>query len=259
MLRMQHPPAGLRNWQFAGSTALTCCCSAFAAAPLPLSLQKAAGRHYTYSYNGLDWSGSFPQCRGEKQSPVMLPASGAAGEMCLQHNLPPFTYICRTSASCIYTYNVPSSWCNCLELSPGPCCSPAFAARALQAPPAKASFSYGPPLQLENAAVINNGHTRQVAFPANFKSEVLIPVKGRWCPRVLGFATRCLRGIASVNVFSHLPAGVLCMLCCRSSAASWSIDLVPADLHGAGLLAASLKQMHAALKHIDDAPQTASG
>jgi hypothetical protein len=37
------------------------------------------------------------------------------------------------------------------------------------------SFSYG---KLANPAIINNGHTLQVALPADFKSDVLIPIRG---------------------------------------------------------------------------------
>jgi len=32
------------------------------------------------SYNGLEWPNTFPGCRGGKQSPVLLPASGAAAK-----------------------------------------------------------------------------------------------------------------------------------------------------------------------------------
>uniref|UniRef100_A0A383WA83 Carbonic anhydrase n=1 Tax=Tetradesmus obliquus TaxID=3088 RepID=A0A383WA83_TETOB len=39
-----------------------------------------SGVHFTYSYNGLNWPGEFEQCRGNKQSPILLPASGAAGK-----------------------------------------------------------------------------------------------------------------------------------------------------------------------------------
>ncbi|KAF6265506.1 alpha carbonic anhydrase [Scenedesmus sp. NREL 46B-D3] len=39
---------------------------------------KAAGGHYTYSYNGLDWVNDFPGCRGQKQSPVFLPSAREA-------------------------------------------------------------------------------------------------------------------------------------------------------------------------------------
>ncbi|KAF6265507.1 alpha carbonic anhydrase [Scenedesmus sp. NREL 46B-D3] len=87
---------------------------------------KAVGGHYTYSYNGQDWSSDFPMCRGQKQSPVFLPSAGAA-------------------------------------------------ARELQAPAAKATFSYG---KVTNPAIVNNGHTLQVVLPADFQSDVRIPVKG---------------------------------------------------------------------------------
>jgi hypothetical protein len=50
-----------------------------------------------------------------------------------------------------------------------------FAAQALQAPAAKSSFSYG---TVNNPTILNNGHTLQVPLPADFKSDVKIPVKG---------------------------------------------------------------------------------
>uniref|UniRef100_A0A383W6I3 Uncharacterized protein n=1 Tax=Tetradesmus obliquus TaxID=3088 RepID=A0A383W6I3_TETOB len=40
-----------------------------------------SGVHFTHAYNGLDWPGSFEACRGAKQSPILLPATGAAGKM----------------------------------------------------------------------------------------------------------------------------------------------------------------------------------
>eukprot|EP00882_Tetradesmus_deserticola_P008549 GHRQ01009014.1.p1 GENE.GHRQ01009014.1~~GHRQ01009014.1.p1 ORF type:complete len:334 (+),score=119.30 GHRQ01009014.1:69-1070(+) len=36
--------------------------------------------HFTYSYNGLDWPAEFETCRGKKQSPILLPTTGAAGK-----------------------------------------------------------------------------------------------------------------------------------------------------------------------------------
>ncbi len=69
----------------------------------------------------------FPTCRGKRQSPVLLPAAGAA-------------------------------------------------AKALGQPDAKSTFSYG---VLTNPKIVNNGHTLQVSLPANFKSDVKIPIKGR--------------------------------------------------------------------------------
>lgn len=68
----------------------------------------------------------FPTCRGKRQSPVLLPAAGAA-------------------------------------------------AKALGQPDAKSSFSYG---VLNNPKIVNNGHTLQVSLPADFKSDVKIPIKG---------------------------------------------------------------------------------
>lgn len=32
------------------------------------------------SYNGLDWGNSFDACKGSRQSPLLLPATGAGGE-----------------------------------------------------------------------------------------------------------------------------------------------------------------------------------
>ena len=69
---------------------------------------------------------SFPTCRGKRQSPVLLPAAGAA-------------------------------------------------AKALGQPDAKSTFSYG---ILTNPKIVNNGHTLQVSLPADFVSNVKIPVKG---------------------------------------------------------------------------------
>jgi carbonic anhydrase len=74
----------------------------------------------------MDWPNTFDGCRGNKQSPVLLPASGAA-------------------------------------------------AKALGQPDAKSSFSYG---TLSSAKITNNGHTLQVSLPADFKSDVKIPIKG---------------------------------------------------------------------------------
>jgi hypothetical protein len=74
----------------------------------------------------MDWPNTFEGCRGTKQSPVLLPASGVA-------------------------------------------------AKALGQPDAKSSFSYG---TLSNAKIVNNGHSLQVTLPADFTSDVKIPVKG---------------------------------------------------------------------------------
>jgi hypothetical protein len=49
------------------------------------------------------------------------------------------------------------------------------AAKALGQPDAKSSFVYG---TLNNAKIVNNGHTLQVTLPADFKSDVKIPIKG---------------------------------------------------------------------------------
>jgi hypothetical protein len=50
------------------------------------------------------------------------------------------------------------------------------AGKSLPSAGAKSSFSYG---KLSNPAIINNGHTLQVALPPDFKSEVLIPIRGK--------------------------------------------------------------------------------
>lgn len=68
-------------WQ-AGRSYLATAAAAFPFYLILPILQAKAGGHYDYSYNGLDWPGSFPQCRGKKQSPVMLPGTGAAGRVC---------------------------------------------------------------------------------------------------------------------------------------------------------------------------------
>eukprot|EP00775_Hariotina_reticulata_P003382 gene3382-3656_t len=34
-----------------------------------------AGGNYTYAYHGLDWGSNFPQCKGRRQSPLLLPAA----------------------------------------------------------------------------------------------------------------------------------------------------------------------------------------
>uniref|UniRef100_A0A383W3S8 Carbonic anhydrase n=1 Tax=Tetradesmus obliquus TaxID=3088 RepID=A0A383W3S8_TETOB len=115
-----------------------------------------AGGHYDYSYNGLDWPGSFPQCRGKKQSPVMLPGTGAAAE-------------------------------------------------GLKAPAAKSTFDYG---TVTNPIIINNGHTLQVPLPADFKSDVKIPVLG---------------DIATAKATSVLQAG--------SSGKATYVKAAPAQLH----------------------------
>jgi hypothetical protein len=49
------------------------------------------------------------------------------------------------------------------------------AAKALGKPDGVATFSYG---VLNNPTVANNGHTLQVSLPADFKSDVKIPIKG---------------------------------------------------------------------------------
>jgi len=49
------------------------------------------------------------------------------------------------------------------------------AAKALGQPDAKSSFSYG---TLRNSQIANNGHTLQVSLPADYKSDVKIPIKG---------------------------------------------------------------------------------
>jgi hypothetical protein len=49
------------------------------------------------------------------------------------------------------------------------------AGKSLPSAGAKSSFSYG---KLINPTVINNGHTLQVALPADFKSDVSIPIRG---------------------------------------------------------------------------------
>jgi hypothetical protein len=49
------------------------------------------------------------------------------------------------------------------------------AAKALGQPDAKSSFTYG---TLSNVKITNNGHTLQVSLPADFKSDVKIPIKG---------------------------------------------------------------------------------
>jgi hypothetical protein len=50
------------------------------------------------------------------------------------------------------------------------------AAKALGAPDAKSTFSYG---TLDNPKIVNNGDTLQVSLPADFKSDVKIPIKGK--------------------------------------------------------------------------------
>jgi carbonic anhydrase len=91
-----------------------------------LVVQEKAGAYYTYSYNGLEWGNTFEKCRGQRQSPVMLPVTGAA-------------------------------------------------ASRLEQPDAKSSFSYG---TLTDPKIVNNGHTLQVSLPADFQSDVKIPIKG---------------------------------------------------------------------------------
>jgi hypothetical protein len=49
------------------------------------------------------------------------------------------------------------------------------AGKSLPSAGAKSSFSYG---KLSNPTIINNGHTLQVALPADFKSDVMIPIRG---------------------------------------------------------------------------------
>jgi hypothetical protein len=78
------------------------------------------------SYNGFDWPNTFDGCRSKKQSPILLPGSGAAAE-------------------------------------------------ALSKPDAMSTFSYG---TLSNPRVANTGHTLQVSLPADFTSDVKIPIKG---------------------------------------------------------------------------------
>lgn len=49
------------------------------------------------------------------------------------------------------------------------------AAKSLDSPAGKSTFSYG---SLTNPTIINNGHTLQVSLPADFKSDVKIPIRG---------------------------------------------------------------------------------
>jgi carbonic anhydrase len=91
-----------------------------------LIVQAIAGAHFTYAYNGLEWANTFEKCRGQRQSPVLLPVAGAAGSR-------------------------------------------------LEQPEAKSSFSYG---TLTNPKIVNNGRTLQVSIPADFRSDVNIPIKG---------------------------------------------------------------------------------
>ncbi|KAF6265509.1 alpha carbonic anhydrase [Scenedesmus sp. NREL 46B-D3] len=88
--------------------------------------EEGNGKSFTYSYNGLDWPAQFETCRGSKQSPILVPASGAAG-------------------------------------------------KALPAVDAKSHFNYG---QVKNPTIVNTGHTLQVALPADFQSDVNIPIRG---------------------------------------------------------------------------------
>lgn len=53
------------------------------------------------------------------------------------------------------------------------------AAMALKAPAGKSKFSYG---TLTNPTIVNNGHGLQVTLPANFVSDVQIPIAGKWLP-----------------------------------------------------------------------------
>jgi hypothetical protein len=49
------------------------------------------------------------------------------------------------------------------------------AGKSLPSAGAKSSFSY---CKLASAVIVNNGHTLQVALPADFKSDVSIPIRG---------------------------------------------------------------------------------
>uniref|UniRef100_A0A383WNC4 Carbonic anhydrase n=1 Tax=Tetradesmus obliquus TaxID=3088 RepID=A0A383WNC4_TETOB len=139
-----------------------------------------AGGHYDYSYNGLDWPGSFPQCRGKKQSPVMLPGTGAAAE----------------------GLKAPAA-----ESFDGTVTNPTILnnTEGLKAPAAKSTFDYG---TVTNPIIINNGHTLQVPLPADFKSDVKIPVLG---------------DIATAKATSVLQAG--------SSGKATYVKAAPAQLH----------------------------
>eukprot|EP00878_Enallax_costatus_P016188 GHUV01016978.1.p1 GENE.GHUV01016978.1~~GHUV01016978.1.p1 ORF type:complete len:321 (+),score=87.31 GHUV01016978.1:404-1366(+) len=46
----------------------------------PAYLQVKAGGYYDYSYNGMNWVNDFQTCRGQKQSPILLPATGATAK-----------------------------------------------------------------------------------------------------------------------------------------------------------------------------------